>query len=428
MIKKTLVWVLPLVFCLLPAIGSSELQPLTDEAARIYAKHKESVYQIRIINLDTDKKTTIGSGFQISSQGHIATNYHVISDVVHEPQRHRLEFLTHDGSVGPLKVIDIDVIHDLAIVKSAQRPSDFIRLGAEKWTKGARVFSMGNPFDLGMTIIEGTYNGHMKNALYKKILFSGSLNPGMSGGPALDHNGEVMGVNVSTAGNQVSFLVPVDYLRLLYARIKDLGDQEVKRDWKAYIQQQLYRHQDRYLEDIIQSEWKHMSIGDARVPAEISNIFKCWGRSEEAENKLYRTTYTDCYCEDVIYVSNTLSTGQIIYRYNWVSGEKMNAIRFYNLFEELYTYHEDYDNAERKDVTNFQCQDSFVRISGQKTRVSMCARKYKDYPQLFDVHVAVASVHLKNRGLLTHLSLLGIGKTRAQAFVKKFLENIKWKK
>ena len=55
---------------------------------------------------------------------------------------------------------------------------------------------MGNPHDLGMTIIEGTYNGLIQTSRFQKILFSGSLNSGMSGGPAMDDKGRVIGVGV----------------------------------------------------------------------------------------------------------------------------------------------------------------------------------------------------------------------------------------
>ena len=55
---------------------------------------------------------------------------------------------------------------------------------------------MGNPHDLGMSIVEGTYNGLLEKSLYRKIHFSGALNGGMSGGPALSRSsGKLVGLN-----------------------------------------------------------------------------------------------------------------------------------------------------------------------------------------------------------------------------------------
>lgn len=51
--------------------------------------------------------------------------------------------------------------------------------------KGADLYSLGNPLDLGFSIIEGTNNGVMKFSDDNNILFSGSLNPGMSGSHTL---------------------------------------------------------------------------------------------------------------------------------------------------------------------------------------------------------------------------------------------------
>ncbi len=54
---------------------------------------------------------------------------------------------------------------------------------------------------------EGTYNGLVQRSFYPRIFFGGALNPGMSGGPALDDAGQVVGVNVSKRldGDLLSF-------------------------------------------------------------------------------------------------------------------------------------------------------------------------------------------------------------------------------
>src|SRR6201999_2275505 len=85
--------------------------------------------------------------------------------------------------------------------------------------QGARVYSLGNPHDVGLSIVEGTYNGQLAETLFERIHFTGSLNPGMSGGPAIDRAGRVVGVNVASMGNQLSFLVPIRFARELLEKV-----------------------------------------------------------------------------------------------------------------------------------------------------------------------------------------------------------------
>src|SRR5262249_59386101 len=85
--------------------------------------------------------------------------------------------------------------------------------------KGERLYSMGNPLDLGFTIVEGTYNGLVDRSYNERIHFSGAINPGMSGGPTVTADGHAVGINVSKqlGGELVSFLVPARFAATLLA-------------------------------------------------------------------------------------------------------------------------------------------------------------------------------------------------------------------
>ena len=63
--------------------------------------------------------------------------------------------------------------------------------------QGARTYSVGHALDVGLTITEGVANGLVEDSFTPRIHYSGALNAGMSGGPALDARGSVVGVNVS---------------------------------------------------------------------------------------------------------------------------------------------------------------------------------------------------------------------------------------
>ncbi len=400
---------------------------VTDEAQGIYKRCQESVYQIQVVDLATGKKSAIGSGFRISSQGHLATNYHVVSSAVNKPKLYRVEVVREDNTTEALTIQNIDVIHDLAIVKSELVSKSYLPLGSSSLQKGTRIFAMGNPHDLGMTIIEGTYNGLMKKSLYKKILFSGSLNPGMSGGPSLNHDGQVIGVNVATAGNQLSFLVPVEHLKELYAKVIQ-NKAKPETHWKEQVEEQLVQNQNDYMHRLIESEWDSVPIGDAMVPGAISGVFKCWGDSKDIKENLYRSSYMDCSTNDSLFLSTTLHTGQIHYRYNWIKSKGLNPIRFYKLYQNYFSYPIAFENAAKYDVSNFACHNSFVNVGGEDWKVALCARNYKRYKTLYDINLSMAVVQEKDKGLIVDVVALGITKDNAMKFVEKFLKVIQWQK
>jgi len=406
-------------------------QSITDEAQAIYESCHPSVVQIQVIDLATGKKTSIGSGFQFTPEGHIATNFHVVSEAVHSPQRFRVESVRHDGLTDPAEVLDIDVIHDLAVIRGHESPSAYLSLGHSDLSKGTRIYSMGNPFDLGMSIVEGIYNGLMEDSLYKKILFSGSINPGMSGGPALNKASEVIGINVSTAGNEVSFLVPVEHLGELYARVLAAPPAPSHAglsgtQWKRKIGEQLTENQEQYVKHLLEPAWNTLEVGEAKVPGELLNVFKCWGKSEDKEKDLYNYAYISCSTSDTIFLSPGFSTGNILYKYFWLTSKGLNPIRFYNLYENHFRVPDPYENAEEEDVTNFQCDNNFVDVGGRDTKVLWCARQYKKFPELYDIDLSLALVDRNDRGLLTEVVVLGISRANAIEFARKFLKEIQW--
>lgn len=415
-------------FAILIFSQTSYAAGITDEAKDLYINHRDNVYQIQIVNIATGKKSTIGSGFAISSQGHIVTNFHVVSLAVHSPENYHVEFIRSDETIGSAKILDIDVVHDLAIIKKDSNEASFFALGNSNISKGTKIFSMGNPHDLGMSIVEGTYNGLMKESLYKKILFSGSLNPGMSGGPAFNRNGEVIGINVSTAGNQLSFLVPVEFLSELFekAKAKSITNSF---SWDNIIERQLSKNQNDYFNKILSSNWKNLPIGKVDVPGELTKAFKCWGDTPEAHFQPYKSADIFCSNEDSLYLSNNLWTGEMFFRYKWMYSTGANTFRFYNIYEDQFKERFDYQNArKRTDVTNFQCQTEFVNINNMDWKVGLCSRNYKKYRSLYDINLTMSSVGEKMEGLIVELVALGVNKTKALEFVKQFLGKIKWQK
>ncbi|XUM20858.1 trypsin-like peptidase domain-containing protein [Bradyrhizobium oligotrophicum S58] len=140
---------------------------------------------------------------------------------------YRLEYTGADGTQGGVTLLAVDLPNDLALVRVDKQNAPFFSFDKAaldgSLPKGERLYSLGNPLDLGFTIIEGTYNGLVEHSYNDHIHFTGALNPGMSGGPAVNAQGQVVGVNVATrrGGQLISFLVPARFAAALLARGQD---------------------------------------------------------------------------------------------------------------------------------------------------------------------------------------------------------------
>lgn len=397
-----------------------------DPADALYGKYRDALCQVRVIEIISGKKAAIGSGFCVSTNGDLATNYHVVHQAILYPNLYRIECEGSDGETIPLRILDVDVVHDLAVVRGDRPLPEHLALGPTAPNKGTTLYALGNPLDLGMVIVSGTYNGMAEKSFHDKILFSGSLNPGMSGGPALNGAGQVVGVNVSTAGNEISFLVPVPFLSVLLDRIDRAGP-DASVDLHRRIEEQLLDNQRKYLARLLDAEWRLDPLGDARIPVIVDATLRTWGDTKrDDEDALYERTYMVSTSTDDIHVSGTFSTAHVRYSFRWYATHQLNPFRFYTLLESDFQDLGTLNQIEKDDVTNFESHADFVRVAGRDWRVVLSVRTYKKYPGLHDLFITMCSVSDPDRALLSDLWLTGVSEEMGLAFAGKFMEAIQW--
>jgi serine protease Do len=393
-------------------------------AQELFATRAAAAVQIRVVDRASGDKSSIGSGFQIGADGLLATNFHVVAEFAHTPRRFRLEYLDPRGEAVALELLDVDPIHDLALLRAPAPLAATLDLARGALSQGERIYSMGNPLDLAMTIIEGTYNGYVEAARYRKMLFSASLNPGMSGGPALNEAGEVIGVNVAHTGEQISFLVPVEFLAALVSRRTDARWQALSLG--SRIAEALLADQDAYFSQLLSSPWATQPFGEFAVPGRLSATLRCWGGSSDRRELRFDHVYQECRTQDDIYVDEDLQTGTLQYAFHYFSSRELNSVQFYGLLAGNYGHGEHYNAGDKEQVGNFRCREDFVRGSGLDWRVSFCARRYKRYAGLFDLSVVMASTDLLQRGLVVRLGIDGISEARSREMLRRFIEVIEW--
>ena len=396
----------------------------TDTTARgLFAELKASVYQVRVIDVASSDKYTIGSGFQIDGVGHIATNFHVVSAYVNDPHKYDLEIQRHDGKRQSVTVVAVDVVHDLAIIKAEGLASDHLALQLDELSNGDRIYSMGNPHDLGMTIIEGNYNGRVKHSRYKKLLFSGSLNGGMSGGPALNSAGEVIGVNVSKGGEQLSFLVPARFLNTLIALLP--GEQGGV-SFAEQMTADLLADQAQFYQQVFSSDAPPHALGDMTFPGKLSEALECWGHSVDKDDIEYQAVHQHCKSHDRIYVDEQLQIGEFFYNYEWIDTDTLNRFQFYTFLQERFEHIQLHSSDDEEQVDEYSCETALVDLTSGSWKVSTCQRGYKKHPGLYDALLVMALVDFPDHSAIIKAGASGISKDNARALYRTMMEDVRW--
>ena len=401
-------------------------QEMLPETQRVFGKYSDRVVKIQVVEKDSGAKAVIGSGFFVNPDGHIITNYHVISKLILHPDRYRAEWVETNGAIRPLSVTRVDVINDLALVKVEVNEAPFFTIAASEPQQGTRLYSMGFPQDIGLSIVEGTYNGLMRHALYKKIHFTAPINPGMSGGPTINASGEVVGVNVSTRGQGISFLVPAEAVVSL---MQSVGP--VQKDPQSFlddIRRQILAHQDVFFSKDLITSGQTVRIGDFRLPGQLSPSFKCWGDSEHPEKFPYHFVDHSCSTDDYIYISGEHSSGIISFSHRHITNDGMNKFRFSNLYSEFFRERKHYMPGSEEEVTRFECKSGTLRRGEITYKTAFCARGYRKLRGLYDVVFKAAVLGSDDSGLETELEISGVSFEKAVALTKRYLEMITWEK
>lgn len=398
--------------------------PADESAAGVFKRWQDSIVQVRILDNGAGTKTAIGSGFFASASGHVVTNYHVIAQLVRYPGQFRGEVVYADQTTGPLELVTFDIVHDLAVVRVKRAPEHFFVPIERPVPKGERVFALGNPHDLGLTIVEGTYNGFVADTLYEKIHFTGSLNPGMSGGPAVAGDGSLVGVNVSTAGNQLSFLVPSKFVGSLLREAEAVGA-VLPHDLMSIAAAQLLVNQGEYVAQTLASEPKRIELGRYSVPGQLSRAFHCWSNIPQKEDLLYAVNTQLCSTEDKIFIAEGISAGSISFAHTYLSTTKLNAFQFAGVVETAFhhVYHAD---GEEEDFTSFECTQGYFATGGIRFKGALCLRAYRKLRGLYDVVLRAASYGESQSAVITTLNLSGVSYDNAQRFVQAYLKEFQW--
>jgi S1-C subfamily serine protease len=208
----------------------------------IYARSARGVVQVIATQVSSDspffgpqETSASGSGFVIDKAGHIVTNYHVIEGA----KEVQVNFSGDDRMDA--KVVGADPSTDIAVLEidAQARALTPLSLGDSETVRvGDAVIAIGNPFSLERTVTAGIVSALQRKitapdgfAIDEVIQTDAAINRGNSGGPLMNANGEVVGVNAQieteTGGNVgIGFAIPINTVKEVVSQLIEGGKVE----------------------------------------------------------------------------------------------------------------------------------------------------------------------------------------------------------
>lgn len=175
-----------------------------------------------------ERQQGAGSGFIISPDGQILTNYHVVGDA------DRVTVKLNDGREFTAKTIGTDPPSDIAVIKIDAQNLPVLRLGdSDAMEVGDWVIAAGNPFGLTESITVGVVSAKGRSRLgiadfEDFIQTDAAINPGNSGGPLINLQGEAIGVNTAIASRSggymgIGFAIPSNMVKAVKDQLVTKG-------------------------------------------------------------------------------------------------------------------------------------------------------------------------------------------------------------
>jgi len=178
---------------------------------------EDVIQKIKVAVVKVQSDASSGTGFVISSQGHILTCAHVLVG-------DRTQVISEHGDRSAVEILGKDETIDLAILR-AESISESPLTFADPTTinEGQTVYALGHPLGLDFTISRGIISNRQRmRGGISLVQTDVSLNPGNSGGPVVNERGEIIGVasQVLEGGQGLGFAIALQHIFAFAAQMR----------------------------------------------------------------------------------------------------------------------------------------------------------------------------------------------------------------
>ena len=211
--------------------GTPNVSPDGLTPGQVYAACVDAVVALKVITASNTASS--GSGFIISADGYILTNYHVVEKGT------TITVTTHSGTTYSASLIGYDDNNDLALLKVNAQDLPVVKIGSsDDLIVGDQVVAIGNPLGkLTSTLTVGYISAKSRDVTTEGTIINmlqtdAAINPGNSGGPLFNMKGEVIGITTakysgtSSSGatyEGLGFAIPIDDILDKIRQLKEKG-------------------------------------------------------------------------------------------------------------------------------------------------------------------------------------------------------------
>jgi serine protease Do len=399
------------------------------EGQRLLEAARDSVFTVEVLSGSgaSSARDVLGSGYLVSAEGLVVTNYHVVGAFIDDPGRYRIRVRNRLGS-RPARLRRFDLINDLALLDLGPVPTRPLSLAAEEPRRGASIVSLGDPEGLGLSLVEGVFNGYAERGFVDRQLLSMPLNSGMSGGPVLDRRGRVIGTNVSIIwlANSLSFGVPV-------AKVRDLLEAAdvapTPEGLRAEVTRQLEALEGETSERVTAAfgaRKTSLTVGALVLPRP-PEIFDCWNSSEVFEDEGVTRRRHGCNLQFTPTVERIGEVGSVELAIEELSS-RGSSLGFYAALADGASSTSEIPAREPNNGvwSAPACTTERVRTAHLTWKVNTCASAYVRHPGLFNFDLVATTVSRPRQGALVTMRGRGLGTDSFLRVVRVVLAGARW--
>jgi trypsin-like peptidase len=400
----------------------------TEGGAReaVFERFKASIVTVEVHPVAGQARSVLGSGYVVGPGARIVTNYHVVGSYVEHPERYRLQVKGARG-VQAAKLLAFDLVNDLALLE-APLTAPVLKLATSPGNPGAPIIAFGDPEGLGLSLIEGVFNGFAEKGFVDRMLLSMPLNSGMSGGPILNSRLEVVGTNVAVSwrSNSLSFGVPVTAVHALLAAPPVATGREALR---AESDRQLAALDRRALERAVlpfaQPEVELIAVGGAQMPKP-PEAYECWHETEELETEGLTKNTFECNLQFTPSVEDLDEVASIEIEVEHFRSRKSR----YGFYGGLGSHASEHHGVEARAPGNGlmsppACRSDRVRADHLAWKATTCSYAYVPHPSLGYFAMVATSVSRPEEAVYVAVHGRGVGLDTFLALSRSLLRGIR---
>jgi hypothetical protein len=378
----------------------------------VFERWKDSVLTIEVLPLAGESKSSLGSGW-IAGKGRIVTNYHVVGSYIRHPGRYSLQ-AKNGHAATPAKLVAFDLVNDLALLEAAVSGTPFA-LARDSGQPGNPVIAFGNPEGLGLSLVEGVFNGFADKGFIDRMLLSMPLNPGMSGGPIIGPRNEVVGTNVSVSwrANSLSFGVPVQAAQaLLAAPPIDTSARGLAAEVNRQMALLERRARERAVQPLVDGKEAPMTVGGALLPR-LPDAYECWNQTQFEAREQVRRTAVGCNLQFTPLVEDIGEVASIEVMVEHIDSRRGSAYGFYGGLAQRAAQLSSFDARPPGNgiMSPPECRSDRVRTGPLVLKVNACSYAFVQHPGLGNFVLTAMSESRPREAI--HLVLQGKGLTPA---------------